>query len=239
MSNTRYDPALMLLVISLALPGCGGDLGLPSSSGEGVALSIVDGNGQIGTVGQELAEPLVVSVESGGIPVRGYAVAFVIAGDTGSGRLEPDTAVSDENGRAVARWVLGPETGSHEVIARLVVSEPEPPPTAVFEASAVAGQPDTMRGVSPLSQPGRRGQPVNEAPTVLVVDRFGNPVGGTPVAWAVTAGGGEVTGGTTTDEAGRARVTWTLGAGVGLQELTAGVTGANGSPVTFTATVLF
>ena len=142
--------------LALAL-GCGGDLALPTESGEGVALSILGGNGQTGTVGQELPEPLVVSVESGGAPIEGHKVAFVVAGDPAAGRLEPDTAVSGPDGRAVARWVLGSETGPHEVQARLVVTEPAPPPTAVFEASAVAGEPDTVRAVSPLSQPGRIG----------------------------------------------------------------------------------
>jgi hypothetical protein len=63
---------------------------------------------------------------------------------------------------------------------------------ALFEANAVAGEPDTVRAVSPVRQPGRLGRPVPEDPTVLVVDRFGNPVGGADVEWTVTAGGGAV-----------------------------------------------
>jgi hypothetical protein len=235
MSNTRFNPVVLLL----ALVGCGGDLGLPSASGEGVAVSVVDGNGQTGTVGEELPDPLVVQVESGGTPIAGHEVAFVIAGEPEGGRLDPDTAVTGDDGRAVARWVLGPEVGPYEVEARLVVSDPEPPPTAVFEASAVAGDPDTLRAGSPLIQPGRRGQAVPEAPTVLVRDRYGNPVAGVLVEWDVTAGGGEVTGSAPTDAGGRAAVTWTLGMGVGVQKLVARVEGAHGSPVTFSATVLF
>ena len=50
-----------------AIQGCGGDLALPSSSGDGVALSIVDGNGQRGTVGEELPRPLVVSPPRWGV----------------------------------------------------------------------------------------------------------------------------------------------------------------------------
>ncbi len=220
--------------------GCGGDLALPTSSGEGVDLSILGGNGQTGTVGQELPEPLVVRVESGGAPIEGHKVAFVVAGDPGAGRLDPDTAVTGPDGRAIARWVLGSETGPHEVEARLVVTEPAPPPMAVFGASAVAGEPDTVRAVSPVSQPGRIGQPTLEDPTVLVVDRFGNPVGGAEVNWDVTAGRGSVSSSqTATGADGRAAVTWTLGLSVGVQKLTARVDGAHGSPVTFTATVLF
>ncbi len=238
MSNTRFSAVALMLSLA-AVQGCGGDLALPSSSGDGVALSIVDGNGQRGTVGEELPRPLVVSVEAGGTPIPGHEVAFVFVGDPAGGRLEPDTAVTGEDGRAVARWVLGPEAGPYEVVARLLVSEPEPPPSLVFEASAVAGEPDTLRALTPVSQPGRRGEPVRDQPSVLVVDRFGNPVAGAPVAWAVTAGGGTVTGGTATGEDGMATASWTLGMGIGVQKLTARVEGAHGSPVTFTATVLF
>lgn len=228
--------ALSLVVIL----GCKGDLALPTASGSGVGLSILGGNGQIGTVGQELAQPLVVGVESGGAPIEGHRVAFVATGDTAAGRLDPDTAVTGEDGRAIARWVLGSEPGPHAVEARLVVNEPAPPPTAVFEASALAGEPDTLRATGPVSQPGTIGQPTREDPTVLVVDSFGNPVLGAGVDWAVTAGGGAVSSPqTATGADGKATVTWTLGLGIGAQKLTARVGGIHGSPVTFTATVLF
>jgi hypothetical protein len=241
MTNPLSKRALSLTALAFALIlGCGGDLTLPTSSGEGVVLSILGGNGQTGTVGQELPEPLVVGVESGGAPVEGHKVAFVVAGDPAAGGLEPDTAVTGPDGRAVARWVLGTEPGPHEVEARLVVSEPAPPPMAVFEASAVAGEPDTVRAVSPVSQPGRIGQPTPEDPTVLVLDQFGNPVGGAAVDWDVTAGRGSVSSAQTeTGTDGKATVRWTLGLAIGVQKLTARVGAAHGSPVTFTATVLF
>ncbi|CAN5769442.1 hypothetical protein BH24GEM1_BH24GEM1_17790 [soil metagenome] len=240
-SNTIFAAARSLSALSLTVAlGCGGDLALPTSSGEGVDLSILGGNGQTGTVGQELPQPLVVGVASNGTPIAGHKVAFVVAGDPAAGRLDPDTAVTGSDGRAVARWVLGSEPGSHEVEARLVVSEPAPPPSAIFEASAVAGEPDTVRAVSPLSQPGRMGQATREDPTVVVLDRFGNPVSGARVIWTVTAGGGSAgSDQTLTGPDGTAGVTWTLGLRVGVQKLTAGVEGAHGSPVTFTATVLF
>jgi hypothetical protein len=74
---------------------------------------------------------------------------------------------------------------------------------------------------------------------VLVLDRFGNPVSGVDLDWDVTAGGGSVSDPTPTGPDGKATVTWTLGLGIGVQKLTAAVSGVHGSPVTFTATVLF
>jgi hypothetical protein len=97
----------------------------------------------------------------------------------------------------------------------------------------------TLRAASPVTQPGERGEPVSEPPTVAVVDDLGDPVSDAVVEWQVTAGGGEVTGQTTTNAEGRASTEWTLGNGAGVQKVTATVEGALGSPATFTASVLF
>ena len=97
----------------------------------------------------------------------------------------------------------------------------------------------TLLADSPLTQPGQRGEPVSEPPAVVVLDGSRAPVANTAVEWRVTAGGGEVTGQTTTDAEGRASTEWTLGNGAGVQKLTATVEGAQGSPATFTAAVLF
>lgn len=239
----RRHASPWLLLPALAALGCGGDLTLPSSpggsSGEGVQLSIEDGNEQVGTVGQELPKPLIVKVESDGAPIQGQQVAFVMTNPETAGRLDPDTAVTGSDGLAITHWVLGTSPGPHAVEARLVVSEPSPPPSALFEASAVAGPPDTARALSPLAQPGRKEQPAPQDPLIIVLDRFGNPVDGAAVAWEVTAGGGSASGQTLTDQEGRATVTWLLGTGIGVQKLSAVVEGANGSPVRFSAVVLF
>jgi hypothetical protein len=241
MTNRHLYRGVPLATLSVvAQLGCGGDLSLPTDSGAGVDLSIIEGDGQTGTVGQELPKPLVVLVEAGGAPIEGHRVAFVVRSDGVAGEIDPDTAVTGPDGRAVAHWVLGPEAGTYEVEAKLVVSEPAPAPTAVFEVSAIAGDPDSVRAVSPVSQPGRIGQPTADDPTVLVVDQFGNRVGGAVVDWEVIAGRGSVSSPqSTTGADGQTSVIWTLGVGVGVQKLTARVDGAHGSPVAFTATVLF
>lgn len=230
---------LRLLCFALpAVVACGGDLALPAPSGEGVAMSIVEGDDQTGRVGEELPKPLVVSVQQDGAPVANQAVVFSISSAPAGVRLLPDTARTSGDGRATAHVVLGSEMGPYEIVASLVVADP-PPPTAVFDGSAVAGAPDTLRALSPVNQPGQREEVVEDAPTVVVLDRFGNPVSGTAVQWEVTAGGGEVSGGTATDPDGRATATWTLGDSRGAQKLVARVTGASGSPLTFLALVLF
>ncbi|MGH7525968.1 MAG: Ig-like domain-containing protein [Gemmatimonadales bacterium] len=221
--------------------GCGGDLTLPDPVASGFSLSIVRGNGQTGTVGQALPEFLVVKVVSeSNTPIPGREVAFVLSGAPAGGQLDPDTAVTNSQGEAIARWILGTAPGDHAVEARLVVAAPAEPPVARFEASAVAGAPDTLRAESPLSQPGRRGQALPDPLVVRVVDRFGNPVAEVEVRWEVLTGKGELSESETlTDSDGTASVSWTLGNRIGLHKVTAEVEGIYGSPVTFTATVLF
>jgi hypothetical protein len=74
-----------------------------------------------------------------------------------------------------------------------------------------------------------------DLPSVIVNDLRGLPMAGVPVTFAVTVGGGSITGGAaTTNSAGIATVgSWTLGAGEGANGLTA--TSGNLAPVTFTA----
>jgi hypothetical protein len=86
---------------------------------------------------------------------------------------------------------------------------------------------------------GTVGSPVSPVPSVKVTDGSGNGVSGVTVTFAVTEGGGTVSGATpTTDGSGIATVgSWTLGtsAGSGNNKLTATASGLSGSPVTFTA----
>ncbi|MBX9929914.1 MAG: Ig-like domain-containing protein, partial [Gemmatimonadaceae bacterium] len=90
---------------------------------------------------------------------------------------------------------------------------------------------------SGLGQNGTVGIALPQPFVVRVTDTYGNPVTGTTIGWAVTAGGGSL-GGTamTTNGFGRARTTLTLGATAGLNTVTATSGGLTGSPVTFNAT---
>jgi hypothetical protein len=80
------------------------------------------------------------------------------------------------------------------------------------------------------------GQAVTTRPAVKVTTN-GVATPNSTVTFAVTSGGGSVSGGTVTTGAdGIARVGgWTLGTTVGANTLAASVSGASGSPVTFTA----
>jgi hypothetical protein len=238
-TTMRRGIRFLTAAATAATAACGGDLVLPDPSGAGLTLSNARGDHQTGQVGEALPEPVVVRVVTeAGQPVAGREVAFLLP-DGESGEVNPDTAVTNTSGEALTRWVLGSEPGEHALDARLVTDLVEPPTTR-FQASAVAAGPDTVRALTALFQPGRRGETLAEPLTVAVVDRYGNPVSGFAVTWEVTAGEGQVSAAeTATDASGTASVTWTLGGRIGVQKVTATVPGATGSPVTFSATVLF
>ncbi len=242
MANTAHFPwRRALLVLVAGSLGCSGDLLLPDPAGGGnVALSKLAGDNQTGTVGEQLASPLVVQVlTERQVPAPGIKVAFVLATDPAAGQVSPDTAVTNDQGQATARWVLGTAPGPCEVVARVVKSDGVTQDEK-FTAAAKAAAPDTLSAQSPLGQPGRRGQEVSTPPVVRAVDKYGNPVSDVPVAWQITAGEGTVSDPIVlTGADGRASVKWTLGNRIGVHKLTAAIGQATGSPVTFTATVLF
>ncbi|HEX5963411.1 MAG TPA: Ig-like domain-containing protein [Gemmatimonadales bacterium] len=228
-----------LVVLLAGALGCAsGELLLPDppGGGENVQLAKFDGDLQQGTVGEQLPEPLVVQVLTPRQqPATGRRVAFVIT--SSAGEVTPDTAITDSQGLATARAVLGTAPGDYVIEARLVAETPQ---IEAFTAKAGPAAPDTLGPQSPLSQPGRRNQVVSSAPLVRVVDRFGNAVPNVPVAWQVTAGEGQTAEPITrTGVDGTATVQWTLGGRIGVHKLVATIEQASTSAVTFTATVLF
>ena len=83
------------------------------------------------------------------------------------------------------------------------------------------------------------GTAVAVAPAVIVKDQFGNPVAGVSLMFAVTTGGGSLTGTNpvTTNGSGIAAIgSWTLGSLTGTNTVTATASGLTGSPVSFTGT---
>jgi hypothetical protein len=112
------------------------------------------------------------------------------------------------------------------------------------------GAVDTLLVMTPNSDTTQRypvGDTVPSAPSVKVATPKGHPYDGLGVTFAVTGGGGTLTGGTTTtDASGVATVgTWALGSAAGLNTVTAtgtppyvGHSDITGSPLTFHATAL-
>jgi plastocyanin len=101
------------------------------------------------------------------------------------------------------------------------------PPSTTVIAKASANNGD--------AQTATVGQPL-ENPLQVVVTDAGAASAGATVTWATTAGGTLDPASAVTDANGIATTDWTLGTTSGSQTATATLSGANGSPVTFTAT---
>ncbi|MES2123199.1 MAG: Ig-like domain-containing protein [Gemmatimonadota bacterium] len=215
----RFTGALALLI---ALAGCGGGsetLGPPG------AIDVVSGNNQSATVGQPVAVPPVVRVrDAAGHPLPGVVVRFTVTG--GGGSLGSDSTQTDGNGQATAgQWTLGTVSGTNTLKVQALGLT-----TAItITASGTAGPPAALTAVSVANFAALVQQPLSTLPSVLVTDAYGNPVPGVTVTFTVTLNNGVVTGANpVTDAEGIATVGgWTLGSTVGVNQVTASVSGAN------------
>lgn len=198
-----------------------------------LSFSVVSGDGQTGTVGTALPQPLVVkATDSRGKAIRNLLVEFRVT--SGGGAANPASASTNQQGYVQTTWTLGTSTAVPQRLEVRAVSTGQL--FGAFTASALPGSAAGMIKSAGDSQSVPRLTSVPIAPAVLVADQYGNPVPGVSVTFSVLTGGGSLIGSTpVTGASGVATVGgWTLGATVGAQTLRAAV--ANVSPVTFTAT---
>lgn len=202
-----------------------------------VAPVIVSGNAQSGAIGTQLAQPLRVrAVDRLGSPMAGRTVSFVVT--SGSGSLGTPSATSAADGVASSTWTIGSNTAVAQVVSVAVVGSLS---LTSMTATALAGPPTTLAHAPTASGNGQTsplGLAVPIRPSVLLSDALGNGVANATVTFAVTGGGGSVTGASATSNAmGIATVgSWVLGPAAGANTLQA--TFAALTPVVFTATAI-
>ena len=190
------------------------------------------GDGQTGAAGTALPQPVTVGVRDRlGQPVAGVSVSFLVVG---GGSVSSATTTTGANGNAAVTWTLGAAAGSTQQVIATTTGVGD----LTFVATAVAGPAASASIAAGNNQTASLSGAVAVAPAVLVRDAFANPVSGVQVNFAVSSGGGSVTGGTaTTDANGVARAgTWTLGSTLGANTLTATFPGTSVPPVVFNAT---
>ncbi len=173
-ARLRHLAASCLALGSVLLAACGSESvsGPPPTA---TSLRIDGGNAQEGIVGQQLPNPLIVTVlDADGRPVPDARVTFSVA--PGGGVLAPVSVQTNGNGRAQATWTLGTQTG-----------------TALATAS--------VTGVSPASftaivRPGPASQVIASLTTLSLGvgdtlrlqatarDQFGNTVDQIALAWS-------------------------------------------------------
>jgi len=127
---------LIPLVTLCALAACS-DTNPAGAAADGLALTKIAGDGQRGTVGTRLAEPVSVLLErtdEAGVvgPAAGVVVRFVVT--EGGGTVGAGTAVTDQDGLAQDSWTLGPEPGVNELEARAATRDGGSQVATVFTA---------------------------------------------------------------------------------------------------------
>lgn len=221
--------------VTASAQGKTASFGATATRGPADSLVKVSGDNQFAPASTAATDSLVVRVaDRFGNPVPGHAVTFAVT--QGGGSVSPTNPTTGTNGRAPTRFTLGP-TGGAQNRAQATASGVTTGSPATFTATALSGTVAVFEG---NNQTGLVGFGVNVAPAIRVVDQSNQPLLGLVVTFAVTSGGGSVTGGTTTTGAnGVARVgEWTLGLSAGANTMNATVTGSGfaGNPAQFSAT---
>lgn len=185
---------------------------------------------QTGVAGQvATSPPSVVVRDAQGNPVANVTVNFAVT--AGGGLLAGATQVTGTNGTAtVGSWTFGSIAGTNTVVATATGL------SSVTFSATTSGVPTLVSLFNGNNQAAVAGTNVAIPPSVRVTDGNGQGVGGVTVTFAVTGGGGSLTGATQlTDATGVATVgSWTLGTGAS-NTLSASVGSVSGSPVVFTA----
>ena len=112
---------LFSIALAAALSGCGGELTLPDDSSP-AALRAWSGDGQRGTVGSKLDDPLVVKVtDANGGPISGVPVVFRFTDDVPDAQVDEE-AITNSEGFAAAEVRLGTSSGTLQVQARVATA---------------------------------------------------------------------------------------------------------------------
>jgi adhesin/invasin len=230
--------AAVALACGTLVGSCGG--GSTVTPGNSQTMTKFAGDGQSANHGAAVSiAPAVRIVDQNNAAVSGVSVTFVVA--SGGGFATGATATTGTDGVAtIGSWTLGATPGANTLTA---------------SASGVSGSPVTFSATSTgaaevlqMSKTAGDGQSVavgtavQVLPAILIQDLATmTPKVGVTVTFAVTAGGGSITGATTTTNAlGIATVgSWTLGSTAGVNTLSAtasGVTISTGNPASFSAT---
>lgn len=175
--------------------------------------------------------PMVKVINKDGDGVGGVVVTFELTG--GGGSLGATSVTTADDGTASTSWKLGTAVGVNRLRASATGLTGSP---VGFIANGTAGAPASMAIDAGINQVAVISSPVTIKPAVRILDANNNPVPDVTVTFAVTGGGGSLTGAVaTTSSAGIATVGgWTLGANVGVNTLTASVAGL--PTLEFTAT---
>lgn len=224
--------------VLLLLSACGGgDAASPSAPANAIRLAVSAGQGQSAVAGRAVSvAPSVVVTSSSQSPLAGVTVSFAVG--TGGGSITTSTAITGADGIATlsGAWTLGTSPGTNTLTASVTGAAGSP---VTFTATGTPVVRTLTVNVGGAPQTATAGTIVPLAPSVILTES-GAPAVGVTVTFAVTAGGGTLTGASAVTNAGGIATlgSWTLGSTPGANVVTATASGYTGSPATFAATGL-
>jgi hypothetical protein len=228
MSRSRFPHAgWRLVTAALAIAACS-DSTDPLSH---LTISAVAGSDNQSTVaGVALPAPLQVLVEENGVPKQGVSISW----SASSGAVTPASSLTNADGIAATQWTLGSTPGSMSATAILTGAEGSP---VTFSAAALIrpGMTVTIAGGNRQT-----GQVASQLPIPLRVrvQTFGPSSAGVTVNWSADEGQLSSTS-SITDADGYTETRWTLGTvAKDSVAVVATISGAEGSPLRFTARAL-
>lgn len=206
---------LSALACAFAATACAGDKATEPDSAP-ASLIVVQGTNQAVQGGKELPNAIVLRVlTNDGKPVEKVSIGFTVA--TGGGSVTPGSVLTDANGEARTKWVLGPTAAEQTLKAEVAGIDP-------VTISATAIVPTDIIIAQGNNQTGRVSTALGTAIVVRVVGVNNTPIIGVPVAFQITAGAGVITPQSAlTNSFGEVNVKWTLGPSAGSNSLTASV----------------
>ena len=179
----RHRIPLSIGLASAALLSCEG-ANLPAPD-DPASITILQGDGLTGRVGEQLDQPLVIQVlDAAGGGVENATVVIELS----AGSAEPDTARTDASGQVTSEITLGSQVGETQGTARVIEPESNLPP-AGFSFVAFAASANGLAMVSGDGQQGAAGTTLGAPLVVEVTDAFGNPIAGKRITWTVEGGG--------------------------------------------------
>jgi hypothetical protein len=160
--------------------------------------------------------PTVVLADQRGHGIANVWVRWTVA--NGSGSATNDSSRTDASGLATSGgWALGTVAGTQTLTASASGL-----PAIIFTAQAAAGPVQSLMPIND-AQTGLVNTVLANPPSVRAVDQYGNAVAGLVVTFAITSGGGTLTGAqqTTKSDGVATATSWKLGTVAGDQTVSA------------------
>jgi len=197
--------------LTASTDGCSGTIPAEVSL-SAASARLLSGGDQRAPAGRQLPQAVAVQVLSRGArPVPGAVVSF--ATEYAQGKVEPEVATTDRDGRTRVAWSLGPQAGRQHLVVTIAGIDS----TVLVTAEADPVPANTRVQVAGDAPQGQIGTTLAAPVGVRVTDSSGAAAVDVPVAWTTADGGTLEALASRTDSLGQAWARWTLGRRAGSQ----------------------